>query len=189
MQSNSGPITGNTIRRFSGGYFDFADPESTPVSLVDIAVGLSNTCRFAGQLNEFYSVAEHSIHCLHVANEMGCSLYEKRAVFMHDAAEAFVGDVPKPLKIMLPGYKQIEKQVEAAIFKHFDIVMFPVVKEIDLMLLRAEKEHFFGKQDQWHDLDGVKDCSSVVSISCMKPKIAKSAFMAEAYDLGLSVNE
>ena len=179
------PITGNFIKLFSEGYFDFTNPESSNIAIEDIAVGLSNTCRFAGQLEKFYSVAEHSLHCLSVAIEMGCTISEKRAVFMHDAAEAYVGDVPSPLKILLPEYKLIENRIEAVIFDRFNLEKSPVVKQIDLMLLRAEKQEFMGGQDEWHCLEGIADCSSVIDIQCLSPAEARKRFLIEANFLGL----
>src|SRR5581483_7354063 len=105
----------NTIRLRSGRYLDLADPRPDQFAFADIAGGLSKICRFGGQINHFYSVAEHCWHCCKLAGADGQCLETQVAVLMHDAAEAFCGDVVKPLKIMLPEYAEIERRVEAAI--------------------------------------------------------------------------
>src|ERR1700710_1218663 len=77
---------GPTIMLNSGAVFDFLDPWSSEFTLEDIAHGLANICRYAGQCRSFYSVAEHSIHVSQTATG-----FEYEAL-MHDAAEAFLGD-------------------------------------------------------------------------------------------------
>ena len=86
----------------SGAWFDFLDPESSDFAIEDIAAGLSNICRYAGQCSGFYSVAEHSLLVSEVAFD------HAYAALMHDAAEAFIGDVTRPLKQLLPDFKRIE---------------------------------------------------------------------------------
>lgn len=180
-------VTRNNMRIASGGYINFARPELASIAATDIAIGLSNTCRFGGQLDEWYSVAEHSLLCLTVARYLGCSLEEQRSVLMHDAAEAFVGDMPSPLKLMLPGYSRIERDVDWTIKKRFRLLLSnpDVVKQIDLMLLRLEKEHFFGNQDQWHLLDSVRDVSDVVTIRNLGRAEAREQFLDAMLALGI----
>lgn len=98
----------------SGALFDILDPEGSDFTLQDIAHGLGRVCRFAGQTNRFYSVAEH---CFHVARLV--PVEHGRAGLLHDASEAFIGDVTRPLKALLPNYQVIEARVEAAIAARF----------------------------------------------------------------------
>jgi 5'-nucleotidase len=100
---------GPTIMLQSGAWFDFRAPKSSNFTIEDIAHGLANICRYAGQCRKFYSVAEHSILVSEVA--VGFEL----EALLHDAAEAFMGDITRPLKQMLPEYKKIEDEVETAI--------------------------------------------------------------------------
>jgi 5'-deoxynucleotidase YfbR-like HD superfamily hydrolase len=128
---------GPTILLQSGTYFDLLDPFTSDFTIQDIAHGLSLTCRFAGQCREFYSVAEHSWHASQlVADEF------KLAALMHDAAEAFLGDVTRPLKSLLPEYQRIERNVEAAVADRFGIngMDSDAVKRADLAMLAAEQE-------------------------------------------------
>lgn len=96
-------MTDTRIMLASGVLFDLTNPAGSPMSLQDIAHGLGRVCRFAGQTNRFYSVAEH---CFHVARLVPVEL--ARVALLHDASEAFIGDVTRPLKALLPDYQAIE---------------------------------------------------------------------------------
>ncbi|WP_262027603.1 YfbR-like 5'-deoxynucleotidase [Microvirga sp. Mcv34] len=146
-------IVGPTIILHSGAYFDLLDPENSAFTIEDIAHGLSNTCRFAGQCSHFYSVAQHSVYASQIVPEEHAF-----AALMHDAAEAFIGDVTKPLKDLLPEYREIEERVEAAIFKRFGIVapLDPSVKEADLVLLATEQRQLLNNRDTWGTVEGRK---------------------------------
>lgn len=136
----------NTIRLRSGLYFDLANPHPDQFTLPDIAGALSKICRFGGQCDLFYSVAEHSVHCARQARRDGLPLDTQLALLLHDAAEAFAGDVVKPLKVMLPEYSAIERRIEEAIAEKF-LVDFEreahSVREIDRAMLIAERKALF----------------------------------------------
>lgn len=139
---------GNTIRLRSGLYLNLAEPKPDQFTFRDIAGGLSKICRFGGQTEKFYSVAEHSWHCAQVAKDDGLSLGTQVAALMHDAAEAFLGDVVKPLKIMLPDYKRLESLMETVIAEKF-LIDFDrerqSIAEIDHAILIAERNSLFVK--------------------------------------------
>jgi len=141
---------GSTIRLRSGIYFDLADPQPESITPEDIAGALSKICRFGGQINAFYSVAEHCCRCAFQAGIDGLPLELCRSVFLHDAAEAYVVDVPRPLKRFLPGYKEIEREVARAIEKRFglpvDIFEHGAVKHFDEVLLATEARDIMGGQ-------------------------------------------
>lgn len=110
----------------NGGWFDFANPESSSYTVEDIARGLARESRFNGHGSDFYSVAQHSVIVSTIVPE-----HLAMAALLHDASEAFMKDFPKPLKNLLPGYVEIEQRVEAAIFKKFGLE-FPMDKEIKI---------------------------------------------------------
>lgn len=107
-------MTETRIMLASGALFDLLDPSGSDFTLQDIAHGLARVCRFAGQSNRFYSVAEHSVHVARLV-----PVENARAALLHDASEAFIGDVTRPLKALLPDYRAIEQRVECAIFERF----------------------------------------------------------------------
>ena len=136
----------NTIRLRSGRYFDFVNPQPDQFVLSDIAGALSKICRFGGQIDSFYSVAEHCVHCAEVARQDGRPTSTQAALLLHDAAEAFCGDVVKPLKLMLTEYAAIESRVEAVIAAKFGIDFekeAAAIREIDHAMLIAERRKMF----------------------------------------------
>ncbi|WP_131193703.1 metal-dependent phosphohydrolase [Lichenihabitans psoromatis] len=144
-----------TILTASGRYFDFERPDLSDIRIEDIATGLSNICRFAGQTSAFYSVAQHCVLASHIVPAA-----DAFAALMHDAAEAFLGDVTSPLKQLLPDYRAIETRVEAAIAVRFGLTLpWPEsVKVADLRLLRTERRDLMsGAGGEWPVTQGY-DC-------------------------------
>lgn len=146
--------TGPTILLGSGHYFDFLEPAGSRFTLLDIARGLGNACRFAGQCDRFYSVAEHSWHASWLVPQPLAF-----AALMHDATEAFIGDMTRPLKSLLPVYKQIEQDIAEVIAHRFllgDQCEHPLVKRADLQLLAAEQQEMMPPHDDaWSCLEGI----------------------------------
>lgn len=128
----------------SGALFDLLDPEGSEFTLYDIAHGLGRVCRFAGHTNRFYTVAEH---CVHVSRLVGAEEEATpmlaRAALLHDASEAFIGDVTRPLKALLPDYRKIEATVELAIANRFldgnvELFAHPLIKTFDTAMCVIE---------------------------------------------------
>lgn len=172
-----------TILTVSGSYFNYEDPDSSEYTIEDIAHALSHTCRFAGHSQEFYSVAQHCV--------LACAIVEDGFEFealMHDAAEAFIGDIPSPLKILLPDFKVIEQRVEDSIAKRFGLPMgkmHPEVKKADLIMLRTEQRDIMKNNDVWHVVDGIYP-HPTLKINPWPPKEAKRLFLNWFYFLSLS---
>jgi len=121
----------------SGRAIDIQRITPDDICILDIAHSLSNLCRFAGHTREYYSVAQHSVR---VALVLPPEL--RLAGLLHDATEAYVVDLPRPVKRLLPGYKRIEANVWEAISFRFGITGFahPLIKEADDRALRTEWE-------------------------------------------------
>ena len=112
---------GNWMQTIGGRAFYPLDPHPSDIDIMDIGCALSMLCRFGGHCNRFYSVAEHSFRVSKAIEEAGGTKDEMFAGLMHDAAEAYVGDMVWPVKQAMPEYKRIEKLVEQAIAMKFDL--------------------------------------------------------------------
>lgn len=125
-----------TILLASGHHFDLSAPEDSSFTVGDIAHGLSLICRFGGQCSRPYSVAQHSVFVSRIVPEQHA--YE---ALMHDAAEAFIGDIAKPIKNICPEFQALERRVEAAIFPRLGVplLMSPEVKRADMIALATEQ--------------------------------------------------
>lgn len=86
-----------SIETYCGRYLDYLDPQPEDIELADIARGLAQTCRFAGQTTRFYSVAEHAIYVADLVIEAGHPELAFAALH-HDSHEAYMTDWPTPLK-------------------------------------------------------------------------------------------
>lgn len=136
--------TENSIRTYTGKVFDLKilDPDS--ICIEDIAHGLANTARFAGQLPKLYSVAQHSFHVAQSASKEN-----QLAALLHDASEAYLGDMPSPFKKIMPDYKALENKLMAAIAQKFgfDYPLHPEIKKIDNDYLNLEWNAFVENKD------------------------------------------
>lgn len=126
------------IQLVSGEPFWPLEPRAEEVSINDIAWALSMQCRFAGHVKRFYSVAEHSVH-------ISTAVPEHLALWglLHDAPEAYMCDVPRPVKRYLWEYTKIERGVMAAIAKRYGLEGVDVpreVKDIDSRMITNERD-------------------------------------------------
>src|SRR5690606_8557009 len=129
----------------TGKKFTFLEPKADDIDIADIAYALANQCRFNGHCSSFYSVAEHS-----VAVAMLLPQELQLAGLLHDAAEAYLGDIPSPLKQFLPDYDRLETTVITAINEKFGVIWDApteaAVKQADLQQLRTEAHHLIPSQ-------------------------------------------
>ena len=93
---------------YTGKMIDIKNPSKDAIDIIDIAHALSQICRAAGHFKHFYSVAQHSVNCLKEAQKRGYSEKLALACLLHDAQEAYLCDIPTPLKLELDEYKKIE---------------------------------------------------------------------------------
>jgi hypothetical protein len=128
----------NCIRTVSGRYVNVLDPDPETLDLSDIAHALSHVPRFGGHLPMPWSVLQHSM----LVESMVPGRLKLQAL-LHDASEAFLCDVPSPLKAHLPEYMLIEERMMQAIATRFGFTwpLDPVVKAADTKALELEWEH------------------------------------------------
>lgn len=168
-------VTTPYVSTFLGNRFYPLEPRIDRVVIEDIAHGLAYQCRFNGQTQEFYSVAQHS---LIVASLVPTDL--RLAALLHDAAEAYLGDMVKPLKVLLPQFAAIEEAVTAIIAGTFqvDFSDYGPIKRADLIALATEKRDLMPHSaERWNYLDGIVPMPG--RIVPMYPGEAKQAFLRE----------
>lgn len=96
--------------------FDPLAPQEELIDITDIAHSLSMLCRANGHFKSFYSVGQHCINCMREAQARGYSRRVQLGCLLHDASEAYLSDVTRPVKQELPQYKLIEEPLQAAIW-------------------------------------------------------------------------
>lgn len=168
---------GNWQQVFTGRQFWPIDPRADEVDIRDIAHALSLQCRYAGHCERFYSVAEHSVLVSHVVPRelalMG---------LLHDATEAYVIDVPRPLKPFLTGYAEIERNVWIAIADRFGLPhdMPREIKDADNAVLLKEAEEIMKPHPAPWCIPGRP---AKVKINCLAPGGAERLFLARFNEL------
>lgn len=166
------------IQSASGSYLDLHNLRPEDIQVTDIAHHLSHLCRFGGATFEFYSVAEHSIHVARIVNTMLGRPDLAMAALMHDASEAYLGDVRTPMKHMpeMAPYRKLEAEVQEVIHQHFGISPlseddYNIIKQADLIMLATERRWFMPTVDtagcsgcsaHWKLLQGIEPLSREV---------------------------
>jgi 5'-deoxynucleotidase YfbR-like HD superfamily hydrolase len=133
------------IRTFSGLAVDPYHLQPEDVKIEDIAHSLAMQTRANGHFPIFYSVAQHSINCALEAKNRGEGRRTILACLLHDAAEAYIADIPRPVKLRLKDFGELEDAVEKVIFSVFGLLdLTPeerdVVRQIDDAMLYCEFE-------------------------------------------------
>jgi hypothetical protein len=175
------------IQTYTGVQFWPLSPREEDVRLEDIANGLALKCRFTGQCREFYSIAQHSVLVAQLLMTRGvmhdASIERRKAAFrvalLHDAAEAYLPDIPRPIKAAWREFKAIESRVLRCIHKALDVrpesVVERAVKHCDNVLLATEARDLMGPPPQpWEELPEPWN----MTISPLWPWTAKALWLA-----------
>jgi uncharacterized protein len=143
------PRLGDWTETYSGHQFWALDPDPEDVHIEDIAHALSQLCRFGGHCRDFYSVAQHAVLVSRIVPPTD-ALWG----LLHDAAEAYVVDVPRPLKHLsqFKGYRAIERLVMITICHRFNLVSFiqpESVTKADDQALATEARDLMKQHYDW----------------------------------------
>lgn len=174
---------GDWMQTFTGRQFFPLDPRPEDIDARDIAHALSMVCRFGGHVDRFYSVAEHC-----VLMSWAVSVADGPAALLHDAAEAYVGDMVRPLKYNLDLYREIEAGIWIAIAERFNVdVEIPVsVKEADLRILVTERNTLMKAPPvPWFAGEDVKPLP--VPVSGWNPRRAEEQYLEALSNCGVDV--
>lgn len=163
----------------SGGLVDLIRPDPGTIDIRDIAHALAHLCRFNGHTRRFYSVAEHSVLVAREAMVRGASAETQMLALLHDAAEAYLGDVVRPLKALLgDAYDAPEGAVMLAVARRFGLARSlpdcALVDELDRRILEDERLALMPASTDCWDGCGPK---LGVEIRCLLPEKAKRAFL------------
>lgn len=173
---------GAYIQTYTGKRFYPMDPRPEEIDIEDIAHALSNICRFTGHTKSFYSVAQHCFHAsFYVSDEHAL------AALLHDASEAYLADIAKPVKSLyaLRDYEVVEDIVMRAIAGKFGF-SYPLhgeIKEVDAKLLFTEKRDLLPVSLDW----GYQIEPYPFELSPWSPSTAKEGFLFRFEELMLNV--
>jgi hypothetical protein len=147
------------LTRF-GRRFDISCPTVDMIDPRDIAHALAHICRFGGHTREHYSVAQHSVIASQIVPE-----HAARHALLHDATEAYIGDMVRPLKQTMPNYQWAEAKLWRVICARFglDPEMPAEVHQADMVMLATEKRDLMPEHpDPWECLAGVEPLSATI---------------------------
>lgn len=169
------------IETISGRYVDVAAPRPETIHLDDIAHALANTCRYNGHTRTFYSVAEHAVLVADRLRALGHSPVVAMAGLHHDDAEAYLGDVVRPLKLALkPTYTDLERRMHRVIREALAVAYpgdegWQAVVDADNWALAIEARCLMQSRGEgWHDLSPAVPGRVDLGLS---PADARSAYL------------
>jgi hypothetical protein len=169
-----------TIRTRSGKYVNLVSPKPSTILIEDIAYSLSGQCRFVGHGDLRLSIAEHSVLVMRLLGKGYIQPRLKLLALLHDAAEAYLGDVSSPLKPEIPDYKRIEENFSNVIYKKFGFSKeevaewYPLVKKADRLSVKFEKKNLQVGQHNY--------------ILCLSEKLAYMLYLEQYYNVMLEIS-
>ena len=149
---------GASLQTFSGRRVSVLSPEAKDLYIGDIAYSLAKQCRFNGHCSEFYSVAEHCVRGSELAEEM----YGKeiaREFLLHDATEAYLGDLIRPVKKMIPQFEEIEQVFWMVLSAKFNVpyIHSKEVHYLDNVMVCWEKRDLLPNSEVWPNLPDITE--------------------------------
>jgi hypothetical protein len=170
--------------------FSPLEAEAGDIEIADIAHALSLLCRANGYIRHFYSVAQHSLNCAAEAKARGFSEDVQLACLLHDASEAYISDVTRPVKRSLPKYIEIEEALQKVIFGKYNLSHLgpeglAAVAEVDDCLLYYEMLDLMGEKV----IEGCPVMAGIPDLRLRDFFEVKAAFLAEFERLAGALNK
>jgi hypothetical protein len=169
----------SAIQTYSGRLFRPLDPDAGEIVIDDIVHALAHQCRFGGHSRTYYSVAQHSCLVADVVASRDGDRVARRWALLHDASEAYLVDLPHPLKHAEFGalYRAAEDKLMRAVCERFGLPPDPppVVKDVDRAMLATERRALMAPGFDWPELSGVE--SLEVEIDPWQPEDAVYEFL------------
>lgn len=182
---------GHWMQTFTGRAFYPLSPRPDDVHALDIAHSLSMQCRYNGHVERFYSVAEHCVLMSDYLVERWGGRVELDEqgrqlalwALLHDAAEAYCGDMVRPLKLHMPDFCEVDDSLTAVIAEHFgleDRIIPREVKAVDTRILLDERDALLGPAPQDWALD-VEPLG--ITIRAWSPNVARWEYLRRLAEL------
>lgn len=148
-----------TMNTYTGNKIDPMNMTTSDISIQDIAHALSLTCRGGGHVSYFFSVAQHSINCMNEAKARGWSERLQLACLLHDASEAYISDIIRPVKAHLSNYLEIESSIMNVILERFGLADLSeeenaMWKQIDDEMMNFELKNLM-KGEEYRNTDNL----------------------------------
>lgn len=193
-------MRGDWIETFTGKKFHVMDPRPDEVDVRDIAHSLSMQCRYFGHVTRFYSVAEHSILLAKaVLREISTSSSPSfeplrrtrtriaKTALLHDASEAYTGDMARPLKNNMPAYMAVEAKIWGAIVEALGLIdpVPSIIKEFDSRIIADERAQGMAKSQNAWATDSLEPLG--VELQFLDPRAAEDAMTRELSDVGFAL--
>ena len=192
-----------TVITFTGKRVSPLSLSPEDVDIRDIARALAMTCRYRGHVVRYYSVAEHSVLVSQAVEATYGQHYPKqtaptwllRAALLHDATEAYLGDLASPIKPLMPEYRAIERRLASPIETAFRLHRLEpaIVRRVDARIVADEVRVLFPGVDFWrgHAADGVPERLGCVHVNGLSPERAERQFLErfEALSKDLAVGK
>ncbi len=170
--------SGSWMQTYTGRQFWPLDPRPDEIDIDDIAHALAYQCRYSGHTHRFYSVAEH---CCAIADNAPPT--DALWGLLHDASEAYLADVIRPIKPFLTGYREIEARLMRCICDAFQLQheQPSSISALDGRILVNEREQLMACPPvPWEDtgtrIDGL-------ILECWTPEVAELEFLVRFYSL------
>lgn len=166
----------------SGKLLDLNDIKPDELDLFEIANAIANQGRYNGQTKMYYSVAEHCVNLTRYAKRQGLSIDLQKALLMHDASEAYCGDIVYHLKAELPFFKKIENKILSSVYVKFGIDnSAPIMAEVhrlDRAICKDEMSQLLGAVDPVSLDMGLSPLG--IKVKGWSPQEARETFLREA---------